>query len=106
MFWTSLRERRCSTRRRRTAASSSVLVLSSIVMALSRRFCAIRSNLVGSDHPLGTILIIDGGLSHILPYRGANRATRGTVFRGSAEPNPSRPLTAVAGLSEIVNELI
>src|SRR6202047_784303 len=38
MFWTSVRERRCSTRRRKTAASSSVLVLSSIVMTRSRYF--------------------------------------------------------------------
>src|SRR6202790_1213664 len=38
IFWTSVRDRRCSTRRRKTAASSSVLVLSSIVMTVISPF--------------------------------------------------------------------
>src|SRR5258707_13964068 len=50
IFWTSVRERRCSTRRRKVAASRSVLVLSLMVMTVIS--------------PFGVSLLILGGSCH------------------------------------------
>src|SRR5437868_14050063 len=50
IFWTSVRERRCSTRRRNAAASSSVLVLSSIAMTALQLFWAGYRLLGGTCH--------------------------------------------------------
>src|SRR5260370_16277556 len=74
MFWTSVRERRCSTRRRKTAASSSVLVLSSIVMAVIPRFGE-HDPKNGADRPSAPAsngqtehIDITTELSHISPH--------------------------------------
>src|SRR5947199_10637397 len=93
MFWTSVRERRCSTRRRKTAASSSVLVLSSIVMTVISPFCA---------KPLDILIL--GGRRHRFYHIAAQTGHEQVGFRPPARPkcHPS-PLTAL--LREIVNHL-
>src|SRR5712671_1666942 len=82
MFWTSVRERRCSTRRRNTAASSSVLVLSSVVMAMI--------SLLKQEFD------IKWHLSQILPYRSAKTARETGSGRPLTEKVPE-PLTAPVG---------
>src|SRR6195952_5492072 len=89
MFWTSVRERRCSTRRRNTAASNSVLVLSSVVMAVISLFAQ--------------ELDIKWDLSQILPYRGAKTASR-ALFEAAIKRCWSRCQRPVA--REIIKELI
>src|ERR1700716_1897088 len=83
MFWTSVRERRCSTRRRNTAASSSVLVLSSGVMAMISLFAQ--------------EFDIKWDLSQILPYRSA-KTVPASLFQGpSLTEKVLEPLTAPGG---------
>src|SRR3954453_22906049 len=92
MFWTSLRERRCSTRRRKAAASSSVLVLSSIAMSVVSSFCVSLLILGGCCHRF----------CHIAVQMGADGRDSAAHFLYARLP----PLTVPAGLREIVNDLI
>src|SRR5258708_35320562 len=92
IFWTSVRERRCSTRRRNTAASSSVLVLSSIVMTVISLFRA-------------SLLILSGSC-HRFCHIAAQIEQSGRDFGRPLPEKPPWPLTVPARPREIVNELI
>src|SRR5229473_1546652 len=55
---------------------------------------------------LRRLLMLDGKLSHILPYRSANRGLPGSISAADGLKTTPRPLTAPAHAREIVNELI
>jgi hypothetical protein len=53
-----------------------------------------------------SLLILGGELSQILPYRRAKRGLTSGISAAECLKMPPWPLTAAAGLREIINDLI